>query len=77
MTFFAYAPYTEFEPTTGEVVVPANTSTEKAEKIQKYNIISVNKNNATGDPIIKYVVDTDPATSVDLLFGVAAAKCRR
>ena len=73
VTFFAYAPYTEFEPTTGEVVVPANSSTEKAEKIQKYNIISVNKNNATGDPIIKYVVDTDPATSVDLLFGVAAA----
>ena len=65
MTFFAYAPYTEFEPTTGEVKGNDHT--------QKYNIISVNKNNATGDPIIKYVVDTDPATSVDLLFGVAAA----
>ena len=65
VTFFAYAPYTEFEPTTGEV--------KGDEHAQKYNIISVNKNNATGDPIIKYVVDTDPATSVDLLFGVAAA----
>ena len=65
VTFFAYAPYTEFEPTTGEV--------KGDEHAQKFNIISVNKNNATGDPIIKYVVDTDPATSVDLLFGVAAA----
>ena len=62
VTFFAYAPWTKFEPTTGDV-------TEGKEK----NIISVNKNNATGDPIIKYVVDTDPKTSVDLLWGVAAA----
>ena len=65
VTFFAYAPWTDFEPTTGEV--------KGDEHAQKYNIISVNKNNATGDPIIKYVVDTDPATSVDLLWGVAAA----
>jgi hypothetical protein len=61
VTFFAYAPWTYFEPTTGNV---------KEEKTK--NIISVNKNNGTGDPIIKYVVDTDPATSVDLLWGVAA-----
>jgi hypothetical protein len=61
VTFFAYAPWTEIEPTTGDV---------KGDK--KKNIISVNKNNGTGDPIIKYVVDTDPATSVDLLWGVAA-----
>ena len=65
VTFFAYAPWTDFEPTTGEV--------KGDDHAQKYNIISVNKNNATGDPIIKYVVDTDPATSVDLLWGVAAA----
>ncbi len=65
VTFFAYAPWTEVEPTTGNVVA-AN------EKDQKFNIISVNKNTATGDPLIKYVVDTDPETSVDLLWGVAA-----
>jgi hypothetical protein len=69
VSFFAYAPYTEFEPTTGEVIPD---SSKDLEKEQKFNIISVNKNNATGDPIIKYVVDTDPATSVDLLWGVAA-----
>ena len=73
LTFFAYAPWTEFEPTTGELIVPATlTDKDSIEHYQKYGIISVNKNTATGDPIIKYVVDTDPATSVDLLWGVAA-----
>ena len=43
-----------------------------ADQIQNKNIIELSKNNATGDPIIKYVVDTDPKTSVDLLYGVAA-----
>lgn len=73
LTFFAYAPWTEVEPTTGNIVPKTGTGvTETAEHQQKYNIISVNKNTATGDPIVKYVVDTDPATSVDLLWGVAA-----
>ena len=61
LSFFAYAPWTEVDPTTGNVFGD-----------QKKNIISVNKNTATGDPMIKYVVDTNPATSVDLLWGVAA-----
>jgi hypothetical protein len=65
ISFFAYAPWTEVDPTTGNVVATT-------EKDQKYNIVSVNKNTATGDPMIKYVVDTDPSTSVDLLWGVAA-----
>ena len=66
VTFFSYAPWTEFEPTTGAVVADN-------EHDQNFNIISVNKNNVSGDPIIQYVVDTDPATSVDLLWGVAAS----
>jgi len=73
VTFFAYAPWVEFEPTTGAVAIPQGmTDAAKIENWQKYNIVSVNKNSATGDPVIKYVVDTDPATSVDLLWGVAA-----
>ncbi|MBO7589967.1 MAG: hypothetical protein J6T05_00010 [Prevotella sp.] len=74
LTFFAYAPWTEVEPTTGNIVPKEVTQqqTETVEHQQKYNIISVNKNTATGDPIVKYVVDTDPKTSVDLLWGVAA-----
>lgn len=74
LTFFAYAPWTNIDPTTGNIIPKTGTGvTETAEHQQKYNIISVNKNTATGDPIVKYVVDTDPATSVDLLWGVAAA----
>ena len=69
LTFFAYAPWTEVEPTTGNIV-PKSTDPKFD---QTHNIISVNKNTATGDPLIKYIVDTDPKTSVDLLWGVAAA----
>jgi len=69
LTFFAYAPWTDIEPTTGNIV-PKSTDPKFD---QTHNIISVNKNTATGDPIVKYIVDTDPATSVDLLWGVAAS----
>ena len=39
---------------------------------QKLNITQMTKNSASGDPVIKYVVDMHPNTSVDLLWGVAA-----
>jgi len=44
---------------------------EPKDQVQKLNITQLTKNTATGDPIVKYVVDTKPATSVDLLWGVA------
>jgi len=47
---------------------------EKADSVQKKNIVGTVKNTTSGDPYIKYIVDTDPATSVDLLWGVAADK---
>jgi hypothetical protein len=79
VSFFAYAPWTEVEPTTGEIVPKAKpdgwdeaTQGSWTEHEQKFNIISVNKNSAQGDPMVKYVVDTNPATSVDLLWGVVA-----
>ncbi len=43
------------------------------DQVQNKNIIGMTKNNATGDPMIQYVVDTNPGYSVDLLYGVAAA----
>ena len=43
-----------------------------AEQDQRINITQLTKNSATGDPMIKYVVDFKPVTSVDLLWGVAA-----
>jgi hypothetical protein len=73
VTFFAYAPWTEVAPTTGKIVVPDSiVSADSIQKWQTKNIISVNSNTTQGDPIVKYVVDTDPGTSVDLLWGVAA-----
>lgn len=64
VTFFAYAPWTEFVPTTGK---PVTTNARD----ERYNIIGIKDNSTAGDPIVQYVVDTDPATSVDLLWGVA------
>jgi hypothetical protein len=65
VSFFAYAPWTEVAPTTGK---PTALNADQ----ENFNIVGVNKNTATGDPIVKYVVDTNPATSVDLLWGVKA-----
>lgn len=64
VSFFAYAPWVDVVPATG---VSATVSEDEK------NITALSRNNGTGDPIVKYVVDTDPATSVDLLWGVAGA----
>lgn len=71
LSFFAYAPWIEVNPTNGKPVIKeALASKADTLKFQNKNIIQVSNNTAQGDPIVKYVVDTDPATSVDLLWGV-------
>lgn len=74
VSFFAYAPYVEVDNTTGiPYADQANWKTDKTlVTTGEKNITAISKNTATGDPVVKYVVDTDPATSVDLLWGVAA-----
>lgn len=67
VTFFAYAPWTEVDITTGVPPVVGDKVQD-----QQLNITQLSKNTATGDAIVKYVVDTKPSTSVDLLWGVAA-----
>ena len=71
VSFFAYAPYVEFLPTKG-TPDPTGVPADELENYQTKNIIKTKANNGKGDPIINYVVDTDPATSVDLLWGVNA-----
>lgn len=88
LSFFAYAPYVKFVPSSGAVDVSAiqsatsgtqygyDLSTQEGrdnaiEFLQKKNIIGTIRNTSTGDPMIKYAVDWNPATSVDLLWGVA------
>lgn len=61
VTFFAYAPYVEVEPLTGIVKSDPNN-----------NIISMTRNNVTGDPFIRYSATMDPTNSTDLCYGVAA-----
>lgn len=72
VTFFSYAPWVKVDPTTGYPDVTGITDAEQLDLIQNKNITKLVKNTATGDPLVYYTVDTDPATSVDLLWGVAA-----
>ena len=62
LTFFAYAPYVVANPNTGIV--------EGSQ--QDKNITEVSRSAAKGDPFVRYIVDTNPQSSVDLLWGVAA-----
>ncbi len=61
LTLFAYAPYVEVAPLTGLV-----TDADKAK-----NITGMTRNNATGDPMIKYTSSMESDNSVDLCWGVA------
>lgn len=61
LSFFAYAPYVDVTASTGKVVDAT------------YGITGMNRNSASGDPILKYIGSFDPTKSVDLCWGVAAA----
>ena len=71
LTLFAYLPYVEVDPLTG--VVKPNGSPASPETDPTTNITGMTRNTATGDPFIKYSATMDPANSVDLCYGVAAA----
>lgn len=61
VSFFAYAPWVKVDYSTG---VPEGVSEEEK------NITALTKNTDIGDPMVYYTVDTEPKTSVDLLWGV-------
>ncbi len=71
LTFFAYAPYVEVNTSTGVLTGTYDDSTP--EKSASTGIISLPRNSATGDPIVKYVASLDPSKTVDLCWGVAAS----
>ena len=71
VTFFAYAPWTKLVVSKGEPDA-TGVAEDDIDNFQNKNIVSVTSNKTGGDPIIKYRVDTDPETSVDLLWGVNA-----
>ena len=59
LSFFAYAPYVPVKSAAGGTVEDAT-----------YGIIGFSRNNATGDPLVRYIASFDPAKSVDLCWGV-------
>lgn len=61
LSFFAYAPYADVTYSTGLVSDGSLTG-----------ITALTRNTAAGDPLVKYAVSMDPATSVDLCWGVSA-----
>lgn len=65
VSFFAYAPYVDVTPSTGE---PKNTATNYADGV---GITGLSANNETGDPIVSYKVTDDLDKQVDLLWGVS------
>ena len=69
VTFFAYAPFVDFDPVTG--AAPAGNDPDQQ---QWKNITSASRSTDQGDPLVRYIVDTNPQSSVDLLWGVAAEK---
>lgn len=66
VTLFAYAPWVPVTPLTGLVTATAPNNA--------INIIGMTRNNATGDPMIKYVSSLISGNSVDLCYGVAASR---
>ena len=60
LTFFAYAPYVKVTATSGAVTDDATVG-----------ITALTKNTTAGDPKVSYTVASDPAKSVDLLWGVS------
>jgi hypothetical protein len=68
VTFFAYAPWVNVDPLTGVV----KKGTVDTDDFATTNIISITRNNVTGDPYIRYSASMDPLNCTDLLYGVAA-----
>lgn len=59
VSFFAYAPWVDVTPATGKLAAASDIG-----------ITGLSRNSAAGDPLVKYVVSLDPATAVDLCWGV-------
>ena len=63
ISFFAYAPYVDFNPATGKLKTIADGN-------DQWGIVQASRNTAAGDPWLKYLVSFDGDKQVDLLWGV-------
>jgi hypothetical protein len=65
VSFFAYAPYVDVDVKSGKL-----TAAAIAGKEDEWGITGMNRNTASGDPIIKYIASFKSAQAVDLCWGV-------
>lgn len=65
ISFFAYAPYVEVNPSTGYLTNPGDYNTKAT-----WGITGTSRNTYTGDPLVKYVTSFDLDHTVDLCWGV-------
>ncbi len=65
VSFFAYAPYVEVNPTTGYLKDASNYNEGAT-----WGITGTSRNTYTGDPLVKYITSFEKEKSVDLCWGV-------
>lgn len=67
LTFFAYAPFVDNVPNTGEISTPGESGILA---FVENDDETAYKNTSIGDPRIKFTIDPDPTKCVDLLWAV-------
>ncbi|MBR1503570.1 MAG: fimbrillin family protein [Prevotella sp.] len=63
VSFFAYAPYVDVQPSIGKVVKEFSND-------DQWGITALSRNSASGDPLVKYIANFEADKRVDLLWGV-------
>ena len=63
VSFFAYAPYVDVQPSMGKVVKTYSND-------DQWGITALSRNSASGDPLVKYIANFEADKRVDLLWGV-------
>ena len=63
ISFFAYAPWVEVQPSIGKIVKTNSTD-------DQWGITALSRNSASGDPLVKYIANFEADKRVDLLWGV-------
>mgnify|MGYP002622716777 CR=1 FL=1 len=72
VSFFAYAPYVEADPTTG-LLAEGGTLLEASDDKLQWGITGMKRNTLQGDPVIQYIASFDQAKCVDLCWGTTGS----
>lgn len=72
VSFFAYAPYVTVNTSSGKVQTPDPATYTADDGENTMGIVGMKRNNATGDPMIKYISTFYTDEQVDLVWGTVA-----